>query len=175
MTTGEATDPEGRIEVRFSGLGSGCVALMLAPFPGLLATLPGSGIHLLLAVSCGLIAAYGLTLIVATYWRLRPIMIVAPEGIYLPIAGDEFLSYDRVEVWTEMLGVRRPCPWAFSLQSRPRTWLDMPWWTRIWMVRANTSVRGDLVLDERFISVRAKPLAAAIEARRAAVLRSIEA
>src|SRR6185312_14781302 len=99
----------------------GVFAIALAVFPGLLATLPGSGLQLAFATGFGTLVAYGLFLIVTTFTHAKPIMIVAPEGIYLPIAGDAFLTYDCVEIWAERLDTGRKGmtdPWAFSLQER---------------------------------------------------------
>lgn len=174
MEMGEAPNPGANVEVRFSALGCGCTALMVAVFPALLAAVPHSGIRLILATSSVLIVAYGLFLIVATFAGSKPILIVTPEGIQLPIAGDVFIAYDCVEVWADPMQAGwihpkslRPDPWTFSLQQRPRTQIDIPWWTWIWMARANTLIGGDLLLDERFISMDARDLVAVIEARRA--------
>jgi len=159
-------DLDRRIEVRFSGW-----MLGLSNLPGAILIYFGTlfdppGVGLLLFILGGLAVGWGVFWILASLDR-RPLMVVAPDGIHLPIA-DAFFRYDEIEVWASRPIVRGEDDGrhhVFALQGRPRVYLDLDWWARLRSVRANTLLTGDLCFDERFITVSAKDLAGAIQAR----------
>jgi len=159
-------DLDRRIEVRFQGFCIGCMNLAAIPLFYLLLQLPMAAAFVFLVI-LGLAIAYGLFYLLATFDR-RPLMIVAPEGIYLPVAGDAFFRYDEIEVWAERVRLRREGEGrydVFSLQGRPRVYLELGWWGWLREVRANTLLDGDLCFDERYIDINAGKLAAEIQAR----------
>lgn len=162
----DPADLDQRIEVRFQGFCMGCMNLGLIPLFYLFLQLP-MAVAFVFLVIFGLGIAYSLFYLLASFDR-RPLMIVAPEGVYLPVVGNVFLRYDEIEVWAERVRLRGEGEGrydVFALQGRPRVYLELGWWAWLRTVRANTLLDGDLCFDERFIDINAKKLAAAIQAR----------
>lgn len=104
-------------------------------------------------------------LLIAGSFDRRPLLVVEPEGVRLPCAGNVLLGYDEIEVWAEEYKSRNDRYWTFSLQRRPRLFLELSWWARLRFVRVNKLVEGDIVLDSRILSIHPRDLAALIQER----------
>jgi hypothetical protein len=115
-------------------------------------------------VPLGAATIYGMILIVLTFGQ-KPLMIVAPEGIYLPVAGDTFLTYSEVEVWSKrvLINSDRRGEYGLSLRVCPRRWLDIDWRAKLCGIRANTATDGDLYLLDRYINLSARDVASVVE------------
>jgi hypothetical protein len=160
-------DLDQRIEVRFNGLRAIWANLLLLPPIWLLLHFPFYVGYLFLIPLCAGFAI-GLFFILATFDR-RPLMVIAPEGIHVPAAGDLFLPYDEIETWVDKSRSHRP-RWeshlyTLSLQGRPRIHVELGWWARLRRVESNGLLGGDLLFEQRFIDVDVERLAAMIQAR----------
>lgn len=155
---------EAPLAVRFSGVFFG---LGLSPFVLFLGGLAWffPPIQALAGIACAGFGTAMLLMIGGSFDR-RPLLVVEPEGVRLPCAGNVLLGYDEIDVWAERWGTGSSGRyWTFSLQGRPRRFLELSWWAWLRFVRVNTLINGDIFLDARLINIDPEKLAALIQAR----------
>lgn len=154
-----------RIELRYNGILAGCSSLLFLPVLWFGIALYPHPLSWFVWLPASIALAIGAFFFLASF-ETRPLLIAAPEGIYLPCVGNLFFRYDEVEVWVERVKPHMKAPYyIFSLQGRPRCHLELSRWAWLRGVRVNTLLDGDFRLDGRFFLPHVEIIAPEIQAR----------